>query len=115
MSARSRIWQHAETVEGQQETISLLFELPFNATLLQWSIAFSDIPSATEFLTITKISRLGSQYDVTIAEYCPQTDQLAEYLCNPKTEFMKGDSVEVIYANTDDLTIGVELCFTEGE
>lgn len=115
MSARSRLWKNKTATGGQQEAINWLERLPYNATLLQWSFSSSAVPTVNDLLTITKISSIDPVYNVTIAEVCPFTDDLDEYLCNPNTEFRKDDFIQVAFANSDDNSIGIELCFTEGE
>lgn len=115
MSGRSRIWQSAIAEEGQAETIALSYVLPFNATLLQWSLSLSAVPTTDNLFTIVKESVVDPALNVTVYEACPTTDGLSEYICNGQIEFRKGDTVTVTFLNEDDLGCGVELCFTEGD
>lgn len=116
MSGRSRIWQRAWCTAGQTESIAFSYQLPFNATLLQFHIACDDVPTVDDCFVVIKDSFYGAIFDVTIKSVCLFTEGLAEMICSGvNVEFRMGDKIVVTYPNTDDQNVGVEMVFTEGD
>lgn len=115
MSGRSRLFYYADTVAGQSQTIAILEELPFNATLLQVSARFSPIPVTDEEIVINKISGQGAQYSVRLYTRNPYSEQGNWVVCRGPWEFRKGDFISVSYPNTSDGQVGVEVIFTEAD
>lgn len=113
---RSRLWVRDSTVAGQGQTIAIAKVLPYNAEWLQWSIKFSAVPVTSENLVFTKVSVAGAQYNVEVLNVNPSTWGYAQKLCTLVcgVQFAKGDTITVTYANTDNVTIGLELVFREG-
>jgi len=115
MATRSRLVFRALCEAGQQETINLLEVLPYNATLLQIGIKLGAAPALAGVFTITKVSAIQPAYDVEIFAEDPMIGSITDYCVLCDTEFLFNDSVQATYANADDLDVGLELIFKEGE
>lgn len=111
MSGRSRLWRRVSTA-GE---LAYAYVLPYNATLLQLIITWSATTSFFEMTDIVKASGVAAVYDATIKEVCHDTENITELICEPMTEFRRGDSFEATYLNSDGITVSVEACFREGD
>lgn len=115
MGNRSRKVYRARTTAGENETISLNAIPPWNSTLIQIGIHYDQPVTTLASFVITKMSFDGAVYNLNIYTDDPSIDSKTSdiYLCD--IEFIKGDSVSAIYSNPDDIDVGLELIFREGQ
>lgn len=113
MTLRARRWYADDAAYGAQQTIAINAVLPYNAELLQWSIAFSNVPTTSESLIITRDNVRGPLWDVDIVTWDPSIAGVLNFQCNEIWQFAKGDAIVVTYANTDDYGVGFEVVFRE--
>jgi hypothetical protein len=113
-SARNRIQVRAYATAGQTETIALDYEMPFNATLLQFLATYGAAPHADDVLTFGKVSGADARLDIDpIRTFEVGSFAWEEVICNEHFEFSKGDHLIVTANNGNDLDIGVEVVLTE--
>ena len=74
-------------------------------------IKFSAAPTTAENITITFKSGKGSDFDTVIYQLDPSTNSETDIIYSPDVALPlnKGDSVELVYLNTDARTISVIL------
>jgi hypothetical protein len=116
MAARSRKVYRLNAVGV---ALSLTEVLPFNATLLQLTAKFDSSPTETEDLVAIKVSGVNAAYDIVfgtldIASIGSPPDPL-NLFCDDRVEFLKGDSIQITYPNTDTVNIGLEVIFKEAD
>lgn len=112
MTARARHRLHFRrfAAVGQAETIAIDENIPFNATLLQWHVHWSAIPTTDEAIDVYK-NTLPAGYSVHLYSINPWEDTISEYIDHQNWEFIRGDHLWVSYPNTDDLGVNVEFIF----
>jgi hypothetical protein len=115
MGNRSRLFYHARCEIGQTQTIALLETLPFNATLLQFSISLGAVPVTAAQFTITKISRVGPWLNIVIFDENLFVGGITNTLVPCDIEFLFNDQIQAAFANPDDQDVGLELIFREGD
>lgn len=115
MGNRSRKVYRARTTAGEDETIALNATPPWNSTLIQIGIHYDSPVSALASFIITKVSVENAVYNLNIYTDDPSIDGKTSdiFLCD--IEFLKGDSVSAVYSNPDDIDVGLELIFREGQ
>lgn len=114
MGNRSRLVYRAKCDVGQSETIDLTETLPFNATLLQISIKLASAVTSAIF-RIWKDSVAGAQWDVDIFEEDPSIGGITDYVVTCDTEFLLNDKVRATFSNPQNVNVGLELIFREGD
>jgi hypothetical protein len=62
--------------------------------------------------TIEKVSVEHAVYNVVLKTLQPLILG-SDIVCNGAWEFRRGDAINVVYPNTDDLSVGLEMVFTE--
>lgn len=94
-------------------TVAILEVLPFNAQLMQMTIAVTDgpYPDIGDNFVLTKIS--GKDSRLTIDLRTMPAAGIDVWPCLDHWEFLKGDSVQFSFGNTDNKVVGVELIFRE--
>jgi hypothetical protein len=114
--SRSRLQVFALALDGQAETIAIDYLLPYNCTLIQFSVTFGSIPLAAPFraLTIIRQNSLSALFNTVIRSFVPAEVGATSIVCTETAEFMKSDHVLVDYDNIDDHDVGLELIFKEG-
>lgn len=113
---RSR-WVKRISVDAGQpvEIINQLWTPPWNSTLIQFSISYSQVVVGVGDFQIFKRSIAGSVFDVLIYSDAPNVDQKTDELVLCEFELVKGDAINVLYGNPDGIAIGVEAIFREGQ
>lgn len=113
-AGRNRLQTRAFATAGQAETITLIYLLPFNATLLQVLGVYGAAPEAADVLSFGKISGADPRLTIDpIRDFLVGANGWTEVICNEHFEFVKGDSLIIKASNGNDLDIGVEAILQE--
>jgi hypothetical protein len=112
MAGRARLYFSQSAAAGQAQTINLQEVLPYNATLLQITVSIAAVPVTDEPVYVRRIAAFGP---VPIRTTNPFEDGWSDMLCLGAWEFRKDDRIAVIYNNTDDQDVHVEVVFREAD
>lgn len=116
MGNRSRLIDRDSCVAGQAQTINLTVTPPWHSTLIQIGIHYGSVPSTPgAALLVIKDSGVSALYDLVIYDIDPSIDGILSDIVACDVHFVKGDSAIVTYINPDDINVGVELIFREGQ
>lgn len=90
--------------------LSLLSD-PQNISMgnVEISVKFDAVPVTSELLTITRRSRVNSDFNTTIETYDPSSKRDPIFLFTQELTLLPGDCIEISYANTDGRTIAAEI------
>lgn len=115
MGGRARLYVQAEASLGQGESIFFQKLMPYNSTFLQIQIHWTSLPTTGEDFCVIKRSVSGPLFDILIRCYNPVVGMFKDIICNDHFEFRKGDTLELTYANTDDLGVGAVCVLKEAD
>lgn len=113
-TGRSRIPVRAYATLGAAQTIAIDFTVPFNCTLLQFSIDYSATPNAADTIQISKISGADARISPIFRIFLNGANGWANIICNEYFELMKNDRLIITAGNGDDLDVGAEAILQEG-
>lgn len=98
----------AET-PGGTETVSVALAPNFDGELISFEIHLSSASATSENLTITNNANAGAAYDVNILTKDMNTVQDYIRKFHPPDKFLKGDLIQLVWANSNSRTWGIML------
>lgn len=110
---RSRLVYRA--IGGEQDDINLVGQPPWNATLLQISIHYDSPVTTPGIFQIKRQSGVNTLFDFVLYSDDPSIDGKYYDVKICQYEFLRGDSVVAEYANPDNIDVGIEIIFREGQ
>jgi hypothetical protein len=113
MGGRSRLFLHQIATATQTEVINLTQVMPYNATLIQFSLASLNAPDPADELQIGKVSVVDPALNVTLRTFTPGEAGVTDFVCTERFEFRRGDTFTAVFANSADTTVGFEAVFKE--
>jgi hypothetical protein len=117
MSGRSRIYIRGRSDQQSLRAIQAIdeqFVSPFNCTLLQFSILFTQAPTTPQFFEVGKLSALGIGWEILFRNWDPtEIPGGLQMTCNEHFEIARNETLFLRYPNTDLLLIGYEAVLTE--
>ena len=90
-------------------------ELPFatpTAFLMAVLVHFSEAPTTSEQFKISYATEKGDEFETLVYAVDPSTDGLTDIFLTPTSleiPLQAGESIKIVYQNTDERTIGVTL------
>lgn len=100
---------------GEGENLNLSGQPPWNATLLQIGIHYDTAPITAGVLTVQKISGVHTLHNLLLYSDDPSIDGKTQDIILCQYEFLKGDSILAEWTNADDIDMGIEIIFREGQ
>jgi len=114
-SGRSRLDVTGFSSAPNHDPIDIDKVMPFNATLLQFSINYNGgDPDPADVLTVWKVDGNNPNIAPIFRVFNVGVDQTSIILCNERFELLKGQHFRVTAGNGADRDIGFEAIFEEG-
>ncbi len=98
-----------ETTNGSAETLDLDQIVDHEYRTEQVNITLESVPVGAGLITIAKRSVDGSKFDIVLREIDPVAEAATDIVCIVDWMFYTGDTIDILYANPDDIDCTSEI------
>lgn len=98
-----------QTTNGSAETLDLDQLVDHEYRTEQVNITLESVPVGAGLITIAKRSVDGAKFDIVLREIDPVADAATDIVCIVDWMFFTGDTIDILYANPDDLDTTSEI------
>ena len=98
-----------ETTNGAGESLDLDQVVDHEYRTEQVNITLESVPALAGLITIAKRSVDGAKFNVVLREIDPVAEAATDIVCLVDWIFFPGDTIDILYANPDDLDCTSEI------
>lgn len=88
--------------------LNLVIPVTFECVMEQWIVHVNNIPTTSEFVQLFKISGVDPAYNTLLQQWDFATENSQDLACVTPFRWTVGDSVQIMYSNTDTNTVSTQ-------
>lgn len=104
-----------QCINGSAETISINFVAPCELQMEQLTAHWEAVPAISESLILSKLSVVNTRYNTVLRDVDPSAgeENITDLVCVIPFRWAKGDTVNIVYPNSNDQDVGVEIMLVQ--